>query len=193
MKDSSDFGDVAHEFQSIGAPSIELVRAVEKGRQKLVRGWILGIALTFVLCGAAVFVLWRDHDAAAVVFAVMQIGIAVSTMAFVSYSQRHAWRARSETMRGFLELEIERRRDWKRRMRFLQCALPVVAAFVVAHQALVLSKTPETPTPGTIVTFGIPYAILGALFVSSRRRKARFAREEGDLMQRLAVLGDDAA
>jgi hypothetical protein len=189
---SDDFGDLSREFQGIRAPSTDLVKAVERGRRKLLVGLVAGVATGVLTSSAGIFVLWRDHDAPAVVFAAMQIGVPIAVLAFVSYSQRHAWRARSETTRGFLELELERRRDRIRQGRFLRWLLIPLVAMVVIFHALVVRKLPGMLAwhPAAVVGLGGPYAIAAGLLGYSLLRTARLRREEAELTRKLAALDD---
>jgi hypothetical protein len=189
---SNDFDDVTDELQDTRAPSAGLALAVEKGRKKLLAGLVSGVTIGALTSSAGVFVLYRDHDPRAAVFAAMQIGVPLAVLGFVAYSQRHAWRATSETMRGFLALELERHRDWIRRMRFLRWTLLPLVGLVVLFQALLVQKHPGLLSwhPVAVVALGGPYAIAAWLSWHSLRRQAGLEREEGELMKKLAELDD---
>ena len=136
---------------------------------------------------------YRDHNAASIVFEAMQIGTVIAVHAFVGYSQRDAWRARSETTRGFIELELERRRDRIRRMRFLRRATPVLG--VLLQHALLVQKHTGMHWDGLASMMSGPataYLILAWIFWHAGRRGARFRREKAALMKELAELEDEA-
>jgi hypothetical protein len=188
MNDSHDFDALAREFRGIDAPSEALLRAVEKGRRRLVRGMILGGVLSVLLPAVGIFVLWKDRDAPAAVFAAMQIGVPITVMLFAYRSQRNAWSAQSQTTCGFLDLQIERYRDLIRRMRFLlRWLAPAIVACVVLSQFLQLRKAPPGPVP---VGYVGPYVICGLIAWVALRKKARFEREEARLSRERAELED---
>jgi hypothetical protein len=196
MKRSDDFGDLAREFQGIAAPGAALVRAVEMGRRRLVRGMVLGGVFSALLPGIGIYVLWKERDAPAVVFAAMQIGVTIALVLFVSRSQRKAWNARSETTLGFLDLEIERRRDVIRRMRFLHRWLsPAVVAGLVLFHGLLIRQDPSllSAEPGSIIGFGGAYVICAFTVWAAFRKKARYEREEAALLKERAALDDGEA
>lgn len=194
MKGGNDFGDLAKEFQGIDdAPGEALVRAVDKGRRRLVHGMILGIVLSALLTGVSLFVLWKERDAPAVAFAAIQIGSSIAVFRFVLRSQKKAWSAHSGTTRGFLDLEIERRRDVIRRMRFLlRWLAPAMVAGLVLFHALLLRKNPGmlSAEPRSIIGFGGAYVICAFAVWAALRKKARYESQAAGLLKERAALED---
>jgi hypothetical protein len=186
MKDGHDFDDLAQEFQGIDAPGEALVRAVEKGRRRLVYGMIVGGLASVLLPAVGIFTVWKQRDAPSVVFAAMQIGIVVVVMPFALRSQRNAWNARSQTTRGFIELQIERCRDGIRRMRFmLRWLVPAIVAGLVLLQILSFQKN-QGSLP--IVFFWVPYVICAFGVRKALRKKAHYEREEARYLEERAAL-----
>jgi hypothetical protein len=189
---NQDFDDMAREFQRIDAPSADLVRAVKKGRRKLRDGLITVGVLGVLTSAAGVAVLYRDHDAPAVLFATMEIGFPVLVLAFSAYSQRNAWRAKSETVRGFLGLQLERCRVKLRAQRFLRWALLFLVPLIGAYHALLVERHPGMLSwhAAAVVGLGGPYAILAGILWYSWRKNAQLLRKEAVLMKELADLDD---
>lgn len=194
MKGGNDFGELAKEFQAINdAPREALVRAIEKGRRRLVRGMILGGVLSALMTGVSLFILWKDRDAPAVALATLQIGGTIAMFRFGLRSQKNAWHAHSETTRGFLDLEIERRRNIIRRMRFLlHWFAPAMFAGMALFHALLLRKDPSmlSAEPSSIIGFGGAYVICAFAVWGTLRKKARYERQEADLLKEKAALED---
>lgn len=185
--ESDVFDDVMREFQNIDTPSVALVTAVERGRAKLVRGRVIGLVVTILLWGVSLHTLLGHPSAADAYFAVAQMALPVITTVFVRRSSKNAWKAKTETTRGFLELELERRRDWIRRMDFIRRLIPVMAVAIVVHQAMLLQAHPEVAHWG-FAGYGIPYAILVGLFVHSGVRRARFRTQAEEIAGRILSL-----
>jgi hypothetical protein len=185
MNDGHDFHDLAQEFQAIDGPSEALVQAVEKGRRRLVHGMIFGGLASVFLSAFGIFIVWKERDAPSVVFAAMQIGVSLAVMLFVLRSQRNAWNARSQTTRGFIELQIERCRDRIRRMRFiLRWLVPAILAGLVLLQILSFRKN-QGSLPSV---FWVPYVICAFGVWNVRRKKARYEREEARFLEERAAL-----
>jgi hypothetical protein len=176
------------EFQCRDGPGEALVRAVEKGRRRLVFGMIFGGVASVLLPAFGIFILWKERDAASVVFAAMQIVLPLVLMPFVIHSQRKAWNARSQTTRGFIELQIERRRDAIRRMRFLLYGLtPAMLAWLVLLQTLSFQKW-QGSLPAV---FWVPYVICAFNVWIALRRKAHCEREEARFLEEMAALEEN--
>jgi hypothetical protein len=162
----------------------------EKGRKKLLARFIGGMAIGVLTSSAGLVVLFRNHDAPAVVFAIAQIGVPFATLAFMAYSQRMVWQARTETVRGFLELELERCRDRIRQMGFLRGGLLALLGFVMLFQALLTEKHPGMLSGhgAAVVGLGAPYVIAAWLFWYAQSKLTRLRQEETELTGKLATL-----
>jgi hypothetical protein len=137
-------------MNELDMPSEDLIRSVEAGRRKLVRGMVVGGTISSVVSAAGVFKLWTRHDSVeAVLSAVALIGVPAAVIAFVMYSQRRAWAPRTWSTRGLLELELERAEDWIRRGRALR-VLALVLMAVRLSRDVVLLRARGWPSIGTI-------------------------------------------
>ncbi len=180
--------DVMREFQGVDTPSVALVTAVERGRAKLVRGRVVGFVVGLLLWGYSIHTLLGHPNAADVFFSLTQMALPVVTILFANRSSKNTWLAKSETTRGFLELQLERRRDWIRRMRFMRRQLiPVLAGAILVHQALLLRAHPEIELLG-LRGYVVPYVILAGLFWHCGWRRARFESEAEEIAGRIVSL-----
>ncbi|MFO0546776.1 MAG: hypothetical protein U0271_00245 [Polyangiaceae bacterium] len=172
-----------------------LAEAVARGRRKLVRGWVIGVAVALTTSFLGIRALVRDPSVASAVFAGMQVLVPAWILAFVYKSQRGTWAPAAETTRAFLRLEIARREDWIRRMRFLRFRItPALFALTVTWHALLLSHRPELvaalPTFAGIVGFGGAYLIGLGVFLYAGRRERLSRLERGELEARSRELDE---
>ena len=87
------FDSLMSEFQHIDVPSPDLTRAVERGHRKIVRGVTVGVVITIFLCTVGLTTVIVTPTPANFVFAFMQVGFAITVMAFVLWSVRKSWSA----------------------------------------------------------------------------------------------------
>lgn len=179
-------------FQSVsGTPSLELTTAVKRGRAKLVRGWVIGVA---ILIGTSTLGLHRlavERDLASAVFALIQVGVPAWILLFVWRSQRDTWEPKGQSTRAFLEIERARRLDFARRMRFLRVpVIPTMLGLTALWHALLIARTPAlaTLTLPAVLGFGGAYAILAGIFFYAGHKLRRFQREAEDLSRQIAEL-----
>lgn len=184
---STDLNAIAEEFRAVdGAPSAALTRAVDRGTERIRRGYlILGFILAF-LTAASVLVVWRERDVASVLFAVGQIGVGISSLVWHHVTTARVMGASSHTTKAFLQLEAERTKRRIGAFRFLVGELAFLVPLMAAGQIL-RARDIFTGGPGTIVANVVglvaPYVILAVILlrVAARRRRQRaeLARLEG--------------
>ena len=160
-------------------PSEALVRSVRVGRHTLERGRISLVALTLLLGGAGASVLWGHRDLPSVVLAALLIGGPLAALVFVSYSARNAWEPVDHTTLGLLELEIERRRDWIRRMTFVQVFAVVILATGLARTWLIARVGQSGPSAGSLA----PSILLVAWVLWQTSARQRAWREKVEFMR----------
>lgn len=160
-----------------------LRRAVDAGCRKLVRGRMLLFALTLLLGGAGASVLWRRQDPSSIVRALLLIGGPLSMLAFVSYSARNAWEPRDGTISSLLELEIERRRDWIRRMTFVGVFAVVILATGLIRVWLIARAGQSGPSAGRLA---LSILLVAWILWQAGVRRERFERERTQLAEELA-------
>jgi hypothetical protein len=171
---------------AVDKPSEALVRAVEAGRRKLVRGTIARVVISVALLLVAIAVIKRRaSDPASAVFAATALLFLIALLPFGAWSARHAWRPRENTVEGLLSLEVERRNDLIRRMHVLRVLLPALMAADLLQEWLVARAGSSGPSNGQL---GISCAVWALLFWQAGVRRARAGREKATLLAQLAEL-----
>lgn len=184
---SADLDAIASEFRAVDrAPSSALARAVDRGTERIRRGYlILGLILA-LLTAASVIVVWRERDLASVLFAIGQIGVGVASLVYHHVTTAHVMGASSHTTRAFLELEAARLKRRIGAFRFLVAELAFLVPLMATGQILRARDTfagPAATMLGNVIGLVAPYVILVAILlrVAARRRRQRgeLARVEG--------------